>query len=269
MTMDNSSGTLDFGFKPSMDAPSKESDFDSPLVDFWCEGAGYYVKSGFTKQNPPKQWRRVYVRGKIEQGDVIETTGDIYPYPHSELSWFYSEPEESYKNSRQGVSDWEALSQSVRAIYGEAYDGWNSFEDLFGGAIKDPANGSMPSKMGRRYRMKRMPNTIATGPNDCKCEPPQTKWHGEVKMAFQIVEVEGVGVLEGEQVAGGGASLKDYTLALADGKTESAFYEAALDDEKVMGNPQLVGQLTNHTFVQTIIDSGFLTKDTEGVLHKV
>lgn len=87
----------------------------------------------------------------------------------------------------------------------------------------------------------------------------ETKAYDDVKVeAWQVVGIQGVTVED----------LTDYLLDLADGKTENDFYQVALTDAKVMGNPGLVEEITNRRILPSYMALGLLTRDAEGVLHK-
>lgn len=268
MTNDISSEQTMIGFQVSFDAPSGDDFGDSPLMEFKGQGHGYEIKGGMSKGTPPRPWQRVVL--KWINVEAIETKGDIYPFPTAEISIFYNDPTKSPKRrDGQGISEWEAISESIRTIYGEQVSG--ALDDMFGGvAIGD---GAQPAKTGRMMHLRRNPKLMRVGPNpNSENEEHKTKWHDELQPAWQILSVEGVGSIEvssGAPGTDGGSDLLTHILDLADGKTADAFYSAALDDQQVMQNPSVVTQLTQRVFIGTMQAAGRLTQDPDGTLHKI
>lgn len=259
----------------SFDEPSGADYGDSPLIDFEGDGVGYYVKGG--KSAKGRVWMRVNMRfNDIRVYDAVE----VYPHPTAEISMFYSAPEETRrKKPGMGTSEWEILSESLRRIYGERYN--EGLDDMFGGRV--PNETAQAEKPGKRIRMSRqdsLVNVPGRTPDELAkmledgviTKEQQTSWlkyHDELKPAWVFTEVKGVG---SSAVGGGQAASADdlmqHVLTLADGKEEKAFYEVAMDDQRVMGNPGLLLQLTNRTFVQQMKDLKMITQDDAGVLHK-
>ena len=255
-------------FKPSTAEPSGPEFGESPLRDFWSTGAGYEVKGGTATTGNP--WQRVYFRGIVGPGDVLECI-EVYPLPSSEISIFYSDPARTPKRrSGQGTNEWEVFSESIRAFYGDRPD---ALDDLFGGQVV--GEGTMPTKPGKRMRMIMTLSAINVSPKACQCKIPNDKWHDEQKLAWRVVEVEGMsavsadGAIPNTPAATSGTDLQTYVLNLADGKDQATFYAAALDDAKVLGNPGLVVQLSERAFIDQMVQLGQLTQDEKGVLHIV
>lgn len=268
MTTDNMEGQSLAGFQVSFDAPSGDDFGDSPLLEFRGRGHGYEIKGGMSKGTPPRPWQRVVF--KFIEVEAIQTKEDIYPFPTAELSIFYNDPTKQPKRREgQGISEWEALSESIRTIYGDAVAG--ALDDMFGGvAIGD---GAQPVKSGKTMHWRRNPKLLRVGPNTSSdIEEWKTKWHDELVPAWQILEVEGVGSIMVESGAPGtdsGADLLNHILDLADGKTAEAFYTAALDDQQVMQNPSVVSSLTSRVFIGNMQAAGKLSQDPDGTLHKL
>lgn len=264
------------GFKPSTKEASGAPRGDSPLVEFWGTGCGYYVTRGRTRTN--REWIRIGFR--FLDIEVIEAT-EVYPHPTADLSMFYSDPATTpRRKAGEGTDDWGAWSESTRAIYGDRDD---VLDDLMGGQVPAQGEGRMPENPGRRQHWKRIPTLMRVGPKsedwrDGEPEEWKTKWHDETVMAWRVLEVEGVGsyTIEGQSVQSGanGAAtgqmdLLQHVVDLADGKTDAAFHEVALDDPKVMQNPGLVDQLNQRQFVANMISMQRLSRDDSGVLHKI
>ncbi len=242
-------------FIPSTAEPTGPDYGESPLRDFWSTGAGYEVKGGTTKKGG--KWQRVYFRGIDVQ--VLESTV-VYPLPTSEISIFYAAPTITPRRRvGQGTNDWEAFSESIRKILGDVP---NTLDILFGGQVV--GEGSQPEKPGKRLRLKMVPTLLRVAPNDS-----DSKWHDETVLAWTVAEVEGVTSETASPPATPSFSLQAYVLNLADGKDEAGFYQAAMDDSKVLSNPGLVAQLSDRVFLSQMVQLGQLSQDEKGVIHLV
>jgi hypothetical protein len=258
-------------FEISTDAPSGARFGDTPLADFRATGAGWYVKGGMSRAQKP--WQRVYLKA-IDVG-VLELMPDSEPYdfPTAEISIFYSDPKKRPERAAgQGTNEWEILSESLRNLYGdkvptdEKGNPISLITACFGPRLmgeNDPSEAN-----GAVFRMKRVPSLLNVPPNDSN-----PKYHDEMALAWQVVEIEGVGSLmvdaNAENGTGPGAgTILEKVFTLMEGKKAAQFYEAALDDAEVMTNAGLVTQLTERTFLSQMKSLGMITEDDEGVLHK-
>jgi hypothetical protein len=87
----------------------------------------------------------------------------------------------------------------------------------------------------------------------------QGKW-GEAEVdLWKVISIEGV-----EKV-----DIAEHVIDLADGKSEAAFNEAAFTDDVVRAHPEIVSLITERKLLSTYIDAGLLSRDAEGVLHRV
>lgn len=234
------------GFKPSVDEPTGG---ESPLIEFWGVLQSYQGQQLVSKStNRPYQT----VLFKFTDLEVIEST-DPYPFPVAELRFFYNPPSQSYGNTA-----WEALANSVRSRLGLV--GSDAFDQL----------------VGKRQHWRKELFPISTKVIERDEAGEEVMVNGVPKVAyvnvdtpsFRIVEVDGI---QGQAGSAGGAGfdLVDHVLSLADGKTELQFNAVVMDDQQVMRNPSLVAELTNGSFMATMTATGKLTKDAEGLLHKV
>lgn len=272
MTTETSSENTLPGFQPSFDEPSGTG-YESPLKEFEGTGAGYEVKGGTNKNG--RAWQRIVFKF-IDVNPIL--TEEPYPHPSAEISIFYSEPTKEFKRTRddQGISDWAALSDSVRAIYKttttveeELKQRVASFlNECFGGQVVN--EGDMPAGQGKRMRWKKIPTMLNVGPNESNA-----KWHDELKDAWKVVEIEGVGSISTDSAngtsggTGGVFNILDHLATMADGKLEKAFYEEALDDPEVMKQPGIINSLNDRSFVQQMKDLGKVTQDADTTLHKI
>lgn len=251
------------GFRPSTAPPSGADYGDSPLRDFWGRGSGFSVRGGVGAKG--RAWQRVGFQ--FTELQVLETDGSVYPFPTAEISIFYSDPAQTPKRREgQGTNDWEALCESMRDLYGDSPD---AIDNLFGGQTF--GEGSQPPKPGTWQHWTKVPTLLRVGPNDSN-----NTWHDETVLAWKVVEVDGVASTGGGTTPAGtpaptqqGNALVDHVLDLAEGKTEEAFYAAALDDSTVLATPSIVTPITDRTFIANMVQLGKLTKDSNGLLHRV
>lgn len=89
-------------------------------------------------------------------------------------------------------------------------------------------------------------------------------WGDVTEDMWQIAAVEGLG-----SVADAEKDFDEHLAGLADDKDEKGFYDAALSDEKVRRNPKVVTAITERKLLDTLLAANRLTRDAEGVLHKV
>lgn len=266
MTTDNAEAVNPSSFVPSFDEPSGEGGIqDSPLLDFWGVGAGWFVRAGIGK-NSGKPWQRIGF--KFLEIEVIESTAP-YPLPAGELSIFYSDPKTTQKRVEgQGTSEWVHFGDSVKAL-GMDVSGTQALDRLFGGRYVE----GQPTPKGIRQHWKKLPKLTRVGPDAAKYQAaiesggnpddPAVKllneWHDEPTLCWQIIEAEGMAKAVTASI--------DYVLEMANGKVAGDFYKEALADEKVRSNASLVSELTGRTFIPTMETLGRISIDAEGVIH--
>ena len=78
--------------------------------------------------------------------------------------------------------------------------------------------------------------------------------------AWQVVSVDGVAQPE---------DLTDYAASLAEGKTEQAWHQALMTDQKIISRPDVVTAITERKLLETLMMAGKISRDSEGLLHKV
>lgn len=276
MTNENGSGeeTLPL-FQPSFAEPSGSGFGDSPLLEFWGDGAGWEVKGGMSKSTPPRPWQRIYFRhANVEVLDTLE----LWPHPTAEISLFYSDPKSSAKRREgEGTNPWEIFSESISKFFSR--NDPELLNKMYGGQVM--GEGSQPEKPGLRLHWKKVPALQRVGPNPEKAEEAQKagdplfgtymKWHDELVPSWMIVEIEGMGsgAVASPSTSGGssGPSTQQKVLKLADGKSEEDFYKAALDDPEILANEGLKSMLVGRTFISGMKQAGVLTVDELGVIH--
>jgi len=169
---------------------------------------------------------------ELDVKDAIE----VYVFETTQIRIRYADPSQS-----RGATAWAALSKSVR--------------DLLG--VGSPISGLV----GKYQEWKWLPCTL-------RQQDRETKAWGDVPgEAWAILSVEGVE----SATAGGSAGPADArakVVALADGKTEKQFNEAALTDPGLRPHSEIIEAITSRKLLPEMIEGGLLTKDTEGVYHK-
>lgn len=92
------------------------------------------------------------------------------------------------------------------------------------------------------------------------------KWGDAPGKAWQIVSVEGSGPSDS------GQTLNQALVDMVDGKSDSAFYQMVFTDPKVKAMPgftNAVEAITNRTLLESFITAGLVTRDSDGIYHKV
>jgi hypothetical protein len=89
-------------------------------------------------------------------------------------------------------------------------------------------------------------------------------WGDVDQPCWKVVSVDGLGSVEEKD-----ADFNAFLVDLADGKTEPKFYEVALTDSKVTARPNIVEAITDRRLLDNLTEMGLLTRDAEGILHKV
>lgn len=184
--------------------------------------------------------------------EVIESV-EPYPFPIASLTVPYSPPEKS-----RGGTRWEALSRSLRK---------------FG---LDPSLGLKPY-VGKRQEWALNRVTLRGQLKDEEGNPimvddprnpgqQRAQWGDVEDDAWQVEEVEG---LDSGAGAAQAESMYDLLAGMADGKTDKQFYEVALQDQRVIRDAQVVTAITDRQLIGLLETMGKLTKDEQGVLHRV
>lgn len=198
-------------------------------------------QDGFGVTKTADEGSRSYVIVELNFGDVevIDTT-EPYPWPTIKLPISYKPPSES-----KGGTKFEAMAKSVRKL-----------------------NTDLDGLIGLTQEWAVLPATVRSQIVDAEGEPKldgngKQLW-GDIQVGcWQIVSAEGLGSTEEAE-----ADFSVRILDIADGKTEKAFYTAALEEQTVRDRPEIVTSITDRTILQPLIEAGRLTKDDEGILHK-
>jgi len=159
--------------------------------------------------------------------EVIEAT-EPYPFPIAQIQVGYNPP-----SSSRGNTKWEALASSVRKLIGGEPD------------LDEHLVGKM-----QEWQQLLAPQTRR---NDESGE-----WEVVQELAWQVVSLEGTEAPE---------DLTDHILTIAEGKNESQFHEALLQDAKIRARPDLVSAITERKLLTALLDSKKLERDAEGILH--
>ena len=174
--------------------------------------------------------------------EVLETD-EVYPFPIAQLTITYAPPTQS-----RGKTAWDALGSSIRKL------------------TPDPDIDALKGKMQEWAQLpatlrKALVDEDGTPQLDGNGRPVFGDQEGE---AWQIVAVDGLGNTEEAD-----AAFTAYLVGVADGKVERAFYEALLTDGKVTARPDVVTAITDRKLLDALLLTKQLTRDEEGVLHKV
>ena len=187
---------------------------------------------------------RIAVDFQFSDVEVLESS-EPYPFPIAQISILYVNPQTS-----GGQSEWASWCKAFRKIAGGP----------------DPDREVL---VGHKQEWALLPATLRRPLTDEEGNPlldgnGKRVWGDVEDKAWQIVSVDGLGSVEQAD-----ADFDSFIVDLADGKTEPAFYEAALTNSKVTARPNIVTAITERKLLAVLIESGRLTRDTEGVLHKV
>lgn len=167
---------------------------------------------------------------KFKDVDVIDS---ITPYPFPTAALVISH---SIKNETR----WAALGESIRRLLGP----------------DEGADAEVLAGKRQEWKMLPSPRRRPVDPNNFRGD-----WETIQEDMWQVIAVEGA-----EEAA---ADLTAHLVAMADGKTDAQFHSAALEDEKVRLDPNTVSAITERTLLTALIASNLLSRDAEGVLHKV
>ena len=225
--------------KPSVDRPSGG---DTPLRHF--KG----VLDSYGMEQREFQGRKYsIVEFNFKDLDVIDSE-EPYPFPIAIIRVGYAPPSQS-----RGGNKWEALAASVRKL--------------------SPANPDIDILIGKPQEWKRNPFRLRQALVDEDGQPVmeddgkggQKQQWGDVDVpCWQVVSVDGLGSTQQAD-----QDFDIFLVELADGKADKDFYEAALTNSQVTARPSVVTAITDRKLLDTLIQAGKLSRDEEGVLHKV
>lgn len=224
--------TTDGGFKPSTAAPLGASPlrkFRGRLVSFEKVDRTFEPREGET--GGPRI--STSIKHSFDEVEPIEVT-EPYPFPIAYVSINYSDPA---RESNRGGTRWDAWSGSMRRILGRAPD----YEELTG-----------------KYM------TCFQGPAEIRQQDPETKKWGMVEAdCWQVESIEGLSA-----AAGSAGDIMEYVAGLGNGKNEQELYEVLLTDSRARQNQDIVSAITSRKLVETLLASGKMVRNAEGILTK-
>ena len=227
-------------FKPSLATPVGQS----PLQEFIAILDSWEAETRESPSDDPGGTPRKYqiITFNFKDLEVLKST-EPYPYPIAVLNIGYAPPTVSRGNTR-----WDALAGSIRKL------------------TPDP---DLDLLVGKRQTWAMQPATLRQALTEEDGTPKldgrlRPLW-GDVKQdCWQITEVEGLGSAEESD-----QEFMDFLVGEADGKLEKDWYEALLGDRRVtQGRGDTVTLITERKLLDTLLVTGKLTRDSDGVLHK-
>lgn len=182
----------------------------------------------------PHPKTRVRVEFDFVDVEVIRTE-EPYPYPVTTISVGYADPHASGSTTNR----WAHLSKSVRKI-------------TLGAC---PPAEVLDFLVGKRQTWEQVELTIRTPDDD-------GNWADRPTLCWTLKSLEGV-----EQDSGG--DIMDHLVGLMDGKNETDIYAAIFADAKIKLHPEIIQQATDRELMGGLVASNRLTRDDEGIYHKV
>ena len=226
---------VESGFIPSIDKPAGLS----PLVRFRGVLDIFEARDReFTNEDGSVRQSRV-IDFKFRELEVLEST-EVYAFPIATVSVGYAPPATSGGGSR-----WEVLAGSIRNkglalpdLVGKGQE-WYYTDAKVRQPVVDPdGNPVMEIRKGRSVQ----------------------KWADQTAQAWQVVSIDGLSPQE---------DLTDYIVSVMDGKTESQLNQALMTDSKIIARPDIVTSLTDRKLLDTLLMAGKVSRDSEGVIHRV
>lgn len=224
-------------FKPSIERPTGG---ESPLRRFKGVLANYTPEERTSQQDQSKY---MIINFNFTDVEAMESE-EPYPFPIAIIKIGYKPPKDS-----RGGTKWDAFSGSLRKL--------------------SPANPDLDVLVGQRQEWAMLPFKIRSPISDEEGNPSldgnnRPIWGDLDVLCWKVVKVEGLGSAEEKD-----ADFNAFLVDLADGKTEPKFYEAALTDSKVTARANIVEAITGRQLLSTLMEMNLLTRDAEGILHKV
>ncbi len=135
---------------------------------------------------------------------------------------------------------------------------WGIFGTSLGKII--PADQDLRDCISKVFWMKFTPGHMLRRKNK------ETEEWGDVAVnAWEVIEAGGAG--GGATSGAQGMTAIDKAKALLDGKNVVDFNKAAMADDLVRSDPELLKSIVAKTFVAELVDSGSFTKDGDDVFH--
>jgi len=222
------------GFKPSIGAPTDNQ--QTPLIKFRGVLKNYEVNTGvstFAGREGQEFTRIVFNFTDIEVLESLEP----YAFPIAVISLPYSERSETR---------WAALAKSFRNVLPQPDI------DLLVGKKQE-----WHFTKGNNTRQQ-VDETAADGTT-------ARVWKSLPTDAWQLTWIEGAGSVNG-------ANLMDSIVVAADGKSNEQFYQWLYGDptvKQMAGYNDAVTAASNRELLETLQTGGKLSRDAEGIWHKV
>ena len=196
-----------------------------------------------SERRTTKDGSRSYVvlNFKFKDLEVIESV-EPFPFPIAQITVGYAPPETS-----RGGTKFEALASSLRKLM--------------------PDNPDINLLKGKHQEWKMEEKSLRRGLTDEEGNPimdgNQKQIWGQVPtLCWTVVAIDGLGSVEDAD-----AEFNKFLVEMADGKTETQFYEAALTNSKVSARPNIVNAITDRKLLDTLKEMGLIERDAEGVMH--
>ncbi len=175
--------------------------------------------------------------------EVLESV-EPYPFPIATITVGYAPPKLS-----RGSTAFEVLAGSLRKLM--------------------PDNPDINLLKGKRQEWKMEERRLRRGLTDEEGQPimdgnNKQIWGDVPVLCWAVVAIDGLG-----SVAEKDADFNVFLVKLADGKTEPKFYEDALTNAEVTARPNIVEAIVGRKLLSTLTEMGLITRDAEGILHKV
>ena len=217
-------------FKPSIEQPQ---DAQNPLVRFRGDLKEYEVRTETSTLGQGGQFTRIFFH--FINVEVLEAN-EPYPFPIATIPVSYSE---------RGETRWAALAGSFRRQLPSP-----DIDLLVGRKQEWHFTGGQ--------NLRQQVTDDDTG---------ERVWKSVPANAWQLVWIEG-----GASANGTGGNLMDAIVDGVDGKTNEAFYQWFYGDpglKQLGGYNDAVTAAANRQLLETLETGGKLTRDAEGVWHKV
>lgn len=222
--------------------PSMEMGFQlHPLVEFIGEFKGYRTERAEGRQP------RIFLEFiNIKPGDIIQSR-EPYPFPIATIDMPVA-----LNRYERVISDtvWAVFSKSVTKALGET-----------------PGEHPLDVMTGKRVHMKYDHAMLSRRVMDEEGNPT-SQYAVQPGECWQVVSVEGMG-----QKNANGKSFTETLVEILDGKDQDGFTAAFTSlSPEVKRNPGYKDAMRSHldeTLLPSLVDAGLVTRDTDGIYHRV
>lgn len=136
--------------------------------------------------------------------------------------------------STNASTRWGALAKSIKTVCGP--------------------EATIDSIVGKHQEWAMLPYSMRQMNKDTQ------EWEDAKVDCWQLVSMDGVAPAE---------DLNPYIASVMDGKNEQQANQALMTDPKIIARPQLIEDLTARKLVDALLMAGLVTRDAEGIFHKV